>query len=118
LDEVARHYGTKPMTPRDIAEREGCRVQKVLKWISNGELLADDVSADLSQKPRWKIQPVYYAEFHQRRREARRRQVQGAKPTPRRQPKKKLSLIDPKTGKIRADLQNVGAFCNGGEAGQ
>ena len=49
--------------PRDIAERFGVDVSKVLTWINAGELAAVNVATRASDRPSWRIFPDALAEF-------------------------------------------------------
>jgi len=104
---IAKRDAGLDLTPREIAMAYGRRVQKVLEWINTGELDADDVSEDLSKRPRWRIRASVLAAFFERRRQARRT---ARRPVPRRQAEKNESLIDPRTGKVRGNLRDPGSF--------
>jgi hypothetical protein len=104
---IAKRDAGLDLTPREVAMAYGRRVQKVLEWINTGELDADDVSEDLSKKPRWRIRSTVLEAFFERRRQARRK---ARRPVPRRQAEKKDSLIDPATGKVRESLRDPGSF--------
>ncbi len=70
---------TRYLSPADIAERYGCKVEKVLGWLRSGELRGIDVSARRGAKPRWKINPADLAAF-----EAARACSKAPEPTRRR----------------------------------
>jgi len=48
---------TKPRTyiPREVAEIFRVSEEKVLRWIASGELVAFNVAASTSGRPRWRI---------------------------------------------------------------
>jgi len=53
------------LTPPQVAERFGCKADKVLGWIKRGELRA--VNLGDKTRPRWKIRPADLEAFEERR---------------------------------------------------
>ncbi len=53
----------KFLTPKEIAERFGCNLNKVLFWIKSGQLTAVDIALTQSKKPRWRISVDALADF-------------------------------------------------------
>ena len=57
----------KTVSPKQVAERYGCKSDTVLTWIHSGELRAIDVSSRKSTRPRFRIDPDDLAAFENRR---------------------------------------------------
>jgi hypothetical protein len=68
------------MTPPKIAAELGVSVNKVLHWITRGELPAVDISTDRATRPRWKVAVEDLAAFLESRRnkESNRRRKAGS----------------------------------------
>ena len=60
----------KPATfsPHQVAVRYGVGINKVLRWIREGEILAVNVAEKVDQeRPRWRISVAAVADFEARR---------------------------------------------------
>ncbi|WP_417737389.1 hypothetical protein [Rosistilla oblonga] len=55
-------FGTKPLSPPEVARQTGISELRVRKLIEAGRLKATDVGVG-SKNPRWKIMPEHLAEF-------------------------------------------------------
>ena len=51
------------LVPREVAERYGVALDKVLGWIRSGELRAVNVATRQGGQPRWRISPSDLALF-------------------------------------------------------
>lgn len=109
---IAKRDAGHDLTPREVDAIYAVRTQKVLAWIADGSLEADDMAAGLSKRPRWRIRAAALATFFATRRETRK----STKQTHAWLAPKEESLIDPATGKIRVDARRVGAFAGKGVA--
>lgn len=59
--------GRTKLTPAEVADQYGCDVNKVLRWISNGELRAINIAQRLGGRPRWRIDVDDLKAFEARR---------------------------------------------------
>ena len=58
----------KTLSPGDIAERWGCKVDKPLSLIASGELPAINIATNRNGgKPRWRITPEALSDFERSR---------------------------------------------------
>jgi excisionase family DNA binding protein len=55
-------------TPPEVAKRLRVAVNKIMRWIKLGELMAFNVAATGSRLPRWRIDPTDLDAFMDRRR--------------------------------------------------
>ena len=78
----------KTITPKQVAERYGCKPDTVIAWIRSGELRAIDVSSRSSTRPRFRVDPVDLEIFENRR------SVQAAPKTQRRRRRKNQSVTE------------------------
>ena len=54
--------------PADVAEKYGCKVEKVLVWIASRDLIAINVATNPNGgKPRWRITPEALEDFERAR---------------------------------------------------
>lgn len=58
----------RSLTPPQFAKRYGRAVEKVIRWIESGELVAINVATTTSGRPRYVITPEAIEEFEKRRR--------------------------------------------------
>ena len=55
-------------SPAEVAQRFGCKVDKVLAWIASRELVAVNAATSRSaKKPRWRISPQALEDFERER---------------------------------------------------
>jgi hypothetical protein len=66
-------------SPNQIADRFGCKVDKVLAFIANGELSAINTALKGAKRPTWRITPEALEAF-----ESARTTHKAEQPTPRR----------------------------------
>ncbi|HUO07058.1 MAG TPA: helix-turn-helix domain-containing protein [Phycisphaerae bacterium] len=55
------------LTPPKLAERYGVSPDKVLRWITAGEIRAVNIATNPRGRPRWVIPPGALEEFERRR---------------------------------------------------
>jgi hypothetical protein len=78
---TSAHY----LTPPDLARRYRCKPSKIIAAIRSGELVAIDLAAPGSSRPRYRISPAAIEDFERRRavtvlpRPIRRRRSQAVK---------------------------------------
>ncbi|WP_397570219.1 helix-turn-helix domain-containing protein [Schlesneria sp. T3-172] len=71
---------TPHYTPKEVAARFRCKVEKILAWIASRELIAIQAGSNQNGgKPRWLISPEALEDF-----ERARTTVPAPKPVPRR----------------------------------
>jgi hypothetical protein len=59
--------GRTRLSPKQVAERYGVGVGKVITWIRNGELRAMNIASRLDVRPRYSIAPADLEEFEKTR---------------------------------------------------
>lgn len=57
---------TPTVSPRELASRLHCKVERVLRWLKSGELIGINTS-DCPTRPRWRISLEAIADFERRR---------------------------------------------------
>jgi hypothetical protein len=55
------------ISPSELAERYGCKVDRIHVFIKSGELPAVNVASSLSTRPRWRIPVEAVRQFEERR---------------------------------------------------
>jgi Helix-turn-helix domain len=79
----------RALTPRQVAERYGVGVHKILSMIDAGIIVAIDMRSPGSSRPRWRITAEAIADF-----ERRRVAQPKAAPTPRRRRASPSGIIE------------------------